>query len=255
MSASERFDELAFRIRMRHVASMVHYLESGERRVGLHVTDLVYGCPKYARLTVMSRHGGDYVRNMDEGVITKLTIGKLLDSLPVGDWHHVNVKLGPLLGQIDDIAYEDGKLIVIDKKTIADKPPEQAHDHYVRQVQLYMYILRHGEVESCEMGDVERLRELLSNGTPMVGAILYVDVSTSTKTVVSKVVQVPFHPIAAAQVEQFLNWMLTEIESERPKARPSWFCQYCPYMIKCWSEEVLPERGEEVEWRRAADLT
>ncbi|MEM4458311.1 MAG: PD-(D/E)XK nuclease family protein [Candidatus Caldarchaeum sp.] len=224
---------LEYEIRRRHVASMVKYLS--EKREGLHVTDLVYGCPRYASYVVQARKN-NIPRNIDEGGLLRLSMGKLLDTLVVGDWHHVDLAMGgKFVGQVDDIFYDrdDDALVIIDKKTVVEKPPREAHDHYIRQVQIYAYMLRNGEILGCEVGSVERLRELAASAK-LKGAVLYVDVSVSTKTMVSDVKVFDIDDKSLETTGRFLAWMTEAIQSPRPEAVPSWFCHYCPIMNECW---------------------
>lgn len=229
-------DAVAFEVRRRHVRSLWQYLRSEDRK-GLHVTDLVYGCPRYAAYVVEAREKGAS-RNLDEAAMIRLGLGKLLDSLPVGDWHHVDLamELGgrTVVGQIDDIVYHDGTLVVVDKKTVMEKPPREAHDHYVRQVQIYIYMLTHGQIVNSEVGDVEALRSLVAAGVPILGAILYVDLTASTRTMISDVKLIDYKE---ENVVGFLKWMVKEIGSVRPRAAPSWFCHYCPIFAECWGGE------------------
>ncbi|MEM0478295.1 MAG: PD-(D/E)XK nuclease family protein [Candidatus Caldarchaeum sp.] len=217
-------------IRVRHVWSLIKYLE--QERKGLHVTDIVYGCPYYAKWA--STRGREERRNIDEQGLIRLSVGKLLDTLDLGDWHHVKLTYGDLQGEIDDIVELDGTLWIVDKKTVVEKPPREAHSHYVTQVQTYMVMLKHGTVVSCEKGDLEELLKKVRT-MPLKGAILYVDVSASTRTMVSDVVEVP---APAPEFEDWLEWMLFEVEKEKPEKVVSWFCHYCPIMNTCWGEEA-----------------
>jgi len=235
-------DSIEYMVRRRHVRSLLNYLE--EERTGLHVTDLVYGCPRYASYVMSARRDKAAKRNIDEGGLLRLAMGRLLDSLPIGDWHHVDLVLekSGLMGQIDDIIYRKGiggdELLIVDKKTIVEKPPREAHDHYLTQVLIYAYMLRYGSIVGCECGDLDLLRKLSkSSQTKLRGAILYVDVSVSTKTMVSDVKVFDIDSKALADVEKFLEHMLSGVNSLNPEAVPSWFCHYCPIMNDCWRGE------------------
>ena len=234
--SAEDYSHIVDYIRMRHIGSLVKYLE--EHREGLHVTDLIYGCSKYANWIANARSSGVYTRNIEENGLLKLAIGKLLHEIHVGEWSNIKIEFDGVYGEIDDIIFRDGTLIVIDKKTTHDKPPKEAHDHYVIQVKAYMLGLKRGNIISCERGDVEKLRRLvnmwLDNKISMLGAILYIDASRSTVTMISEVKIV--EPPNSEFEKQFIA--LIEETLKRPKARPSWFCyKYCPIMNKCYVEE------------------
>ena len=235
---------LEWEIRRRHVSSLLKYLK--QDRKGLHVTDIVYGCLRYAANAYFSRALAEE-RNIDEAGLIRLSIGKLLDSLPVGDWHHVDMEYefggGKLLGQIDDILYNDGELVIVDKKTVADKPPREAHDHYVRQLESYYVMLLRGEIVGCEIGDVRELKRAVERARSIKLAILYIDVSASTKTLVSDVKV--FDPPKLEEAKRNLDEALSEFfrimkthggDVMKYPPAPSWICHYCPVMNRCWGE-------------------
>lgn len=218
------------RIRVEHVASLLRYLNEEERR-GLHVTDIVYGCPYYAKWVVSERASNNR-RNVDEAGLIRLVVGKLLHTIPFGKWHHVKVMYRDLLeGEIDDILFLDDVLYVVDKKTVVERPPKEAHGHYQKQVQTYIFMLKNGKILTSEKGDVEELKKLV--GEKMIkGAILYVDISASTRTVVSDVLAVDYSDV----VGDWVDWMIDEVMKDEPTKCVSWFCHYCPIMNLCWGE-------------------
>jgi hypothetical protein len=232
---------LEWEIRRRHVKSLIKYLQ--EERKGLHVTDIVYGCPRYAVNNYLSREAG-VVRNIDEAGLIRLSIGRLLDSLSVGDWHHVDLELnagGILHGQIDDIIYKDGTLVIIDKKTVAEKPPREAHDHYVKQLQYYYAMLLEGKIVGSEIGSVEELEKAVREADSFKLAILYIDVSASTKTMVSdvKIFDPPKLQEVSAELKRivrdfYATLLISGGDVMKFKPEPSWICHYCSLMNVCW---------------------
>lgn len=234
---------LEWEIRRRHVAGLLKYLRE-EKRTGLHVTDLVHGCLRYAAYQYVSREL-EAERSIDEGGVTRLAIGKLLDSIPVGDWHHVDLRFDGLQGQIDDVMRYGDDLVIIDKKTVAESPPRDVHDHYMRQVQYYAAMLKYGEIVGCETGDLELLKQLVAEARRFILAVLYVDVSASTKTRVSDVKVWIIDEDVVNDVLRELRRMVKrfyETKAENSldvmkfEPNPGWICQYCPIMNICWSE-------------------
>jgi len=230
---------------LRHRKSMSQYLMD-KRDKTYHVTDFVYGCPRYAKWVYEIRQSEpeDELRPLSERDMTVFTIGKKLDELPVGDYHHVKLRkvIGGLeiVGEIDDLIIMNNIAIVVDKKHIRGKPPKDAHSHYVAQVNTYAYFLKSG----CEIVSIEYandgatpavLNKLLKNVTKYYGAVLYIDVSLETNTV-SDVVDWEIDPKDFATIEENLEKMVELIQKAGDKpAEPkvSWFCNYCPFIRRC----------------------
>jgi len=225
-------------ILLRHRRSMSEYLKDGRER-GHHVTDFVYGCPRYAWYVYKLREEiGDEDRPLSERDMTVFTIGKKLDELVVGDWHHVKIRKDfdgiEIIGEIDDLIIDYDALIVIDKKHLRGKPPKEAHSHYVTQVNSYIYFLIDGcTVESAEYGDLEDLREKLKERfTQLYGAVLYIDVSLETSQVSDVVIWEVKHE-DLVQTAKFWRSMIREMVLKPPMPRISWFCNYCPFVRRC----------------------
>jgi CRISPR/Cas system-associated exonuclease Cas4 (RecB family) len=223
---------------LRHRRSMSEYLKDGRER-GHHVTDFVYGCPRYAWYVYKLREEvGDEDRPLSERDMTVFTVGKKLDELVVGDWHHVKVRKDfdgiEVVGEIDDLIIDSDVLIVIDKKHLRGKPPKEAHSHYVTQVNSYIYFLVDGcVIDGVGYGDLEALREKLSGCfTQFYGAVLYIDVSLETSQV-SDVVIWEVRPEDLTQMAKFWRSMIREMALIPPVPRISWFCSYCPFVRKC----------------------
>ena len=238
-------------IRIRHISSLAKWLNENDDRKGLHVTDLVYGCMRYARWVVRAREE-DRTRNIDEAGLTRLAIGKLIDMIAFGDWHHVdllyvNPRGHELRGQIDDIIFaglENGRpvLVVVDKKTVEGIPPKIAHSHYISQVETYIAMLMSGaEIVGVECGRFTKqdLIDYVMDAEAIYGAILYIDISFSTKTKVSDV------KILGRYTRSWANERIREINGmmdvvydpleEDAEPTPTWFCQYCPIMNECYN--------------------
>lgn len=237
-----REEELELYIRARHIGSIIKYLRMDDRK-GLHVTDIVYGCPKYARYVLDSRESGTEYKNISEDGLIRITAGKLFDSISFGDWHHVDLKMRidgmyELYGQIDDILYLDGKLIVVDKKTVVTSPPKEAHSHYVNQVRYYVSMLYFGEILGSEIGDTEALRRLLEKIDEIYGAILYIDIGVTTKTRISEAKVIgKWKMEEAEEIYYEVAEIVRKVMDGRGKEiKMSWFCQYCPIMNSCYSE-------------------
>jgi len=225
-------------ILLRHRRSMSEYLKDGRER-GRHVTDFVYGCPRYAWYVYKFREEvGDEDRPLSERDMTVFTVGKKLDELVVGDWHHVKVRKRihdvEVVGEIDDLIIDSGKLVVIDKKHLRGKPPKEAYSHYAIQVNSYIYFLVDGcTVESVEYGSLEALRKNLSgNFSGLYGAVLYIDVSLETSQV-SDVVVWEVTPEVLNQIGKFWHAMVRDVKKSPPPPNISWFCNYCPFVRRC----------------------
>lgn len=230
-------------ILLRHRRSMSEYLKGG-REKGHHVTDFVYGCPRYAWYVYKLREEvGDEDRPLSERDMTVFTVGKKLDELIVGDWHHVKIRKLingiPIIGEIDDLIIDSDKLVVIDKKHLRGKPPKEAHSHYVTQVNSYIYFLIDGcTVESVEYGRLDALRVKLDGSfSRLYGAVLYIDVSLETSQV-SDVVVWEVTPEVLEQTRKFWQRMVMEVRKghvgrDPPAPNISWFCNYCPFVRKC----------------------
>jgi CRISPR/Cas system-associated exonuclease Cas4 (RecB family) len=225
-------------ILLRHRRSMSEYLKDGREKEH-HVTDFVYGCPRYARYVYELRvEVGDEARPLSERDMTVFTVGKKLDELVVGDWHHVKIRKNfgsvEVVGEIDDLIIDSGVLIVIDKKHLRGRPPKEAHSHYVTQVNSYVYFLVNGcEIESTEKGDVERLKSMVKVGfRKLLGAVLYIDVSLETSQV-SDVLIWEVTSEDLSQMSKFWRAMAVEIWADPPPPNISWFCNYCPFVRRC----------------------
>ena len=232
-------------ILLRHRKSLSQYLVD-KRDKTYHVTDFVYGCPRFAKWVYELRlsEPEDELRSLSERDMTVFAIGKKLDELPVGDYHHVKIKktIGSIeiVGEIDDLIIVDNKAIVVDKKHTRGKPPKDANSHYVTQVNTYAYFLRSG----CEIVGIEYaadgatpmvLSKMLKNVNKYYGAVLYIDVSLETSTI-SDVVDWEIDSKDFATIEDNLKRMVEMIEKAGDKpAEPkvSWFCNYCPFLRRC----------------------
>jgi CRISPR/Cas system-associated exonuclease Cas4 (RecB family) len=225
-------------ILLRHRRSMSEYLKDG-REKGHHVTDFVYGCPRYAWYVYQFREDvGEGDKPLSERDMTVFTVGKKLDELVVGDWHHVKIrkKIGniEIVGEIDDLIIDSDALIAVDKKHLRGKPPKEAYSHYAIQVNSYIYFLVDGcTVEDVECGDLEDLREKLSgNFARLYGAVLYIDVSLETSQV-SDVAIWEVTPEILSQMAKFWYAMVRDVKKSPPPPNISWFCNYCPFVRRC----------------------
>ena len=216
---------------LRHRKSMSQYLKDG-REKAYHVTDFVYGCPRYAKWIYdlrMQENSED--RPLSERDMTVFTIGKKLDELPVGDWHHVKLRktIGGLeiVGEIDDLIIDDDLVIVIDKKHIRGRPPKEAHSHYIAQVNTYAYFLKSGcVIDGVEVGDLKELLRRLKDVNYYHGAVLYIDVGLET-TVISDVVDWEIEDRDFEQIRENLTSMVSSITIAKdgvPEPHISWFC-------------------------------
>ena len=225
-------------ILLRHRRSMSEYLKDGRQR-GHHVTDFVYGCPRYAWYVYELREEvGDEDRPLSERDMTVFTIGKKLDELVVGDWHHVKIRKRiydvEIIGEIDDLIIDSDNLVVVDKKHLRGKPPKEAHSHYVTQVNSYIYFLIDGcAVEGVEYGDLEALRGRLSGSfAKLYGAVLYIDVSLETSQISDAVIW-EVTPEVLSQIGKFWFGMVRDVKKFPPPPNISWFCNYCPFVRRC----------------------
>jgi CRISPR/Cas system-associated exonuclease Cas4 (RecB family) len=225
---------------LRHRKSMSQYLKDG-REKAYHVTDFVYGCPRYAKwIYELRMHENNEDRPLSERDMTVFTIGKKLDELPVGDWHHVKLRktIGGLeiVGEIDDLIIDDDLAIVIDKKHIRGRPPKEAHSHYIAQVNTYAYFLKSGcVIDGVEVGDLKELLRRLKNVNYYHGAVLYIDVGLET-AVISDVVDWEIEDRDFEQIRENLTSMVSSITVAKdriPEPYVSWFCQYCPVIRRC----------------------
>jgi intein/homing endonuclease len=216
---------------LRHRRSMSQYLKDG-REKAYHVTDFVYGCPRYAKWIYdlrMQENSED--RPLSERDMTVFTIGKKLDELPVGDWHHVKIRktIGGLeiVGEIDDLIIDEDLAIIIDKKHIRGRPPKEAHSHYIAQVNTYAYFLKSGcAIDSVEAGDLKELSRRLKDVNYYHGAVLYIDVGLET-AVISDVVDWEIGDREFEQTRESLSFMVSSIivaKGGAPEPHVSWFC-------------------------------
>jgi len=225
---------------MRHRKSMSQYLRDG-REKGYHVTDFVYGCPRYTKWVYELRQAeGSDDRPLSERDMTVFTIGKKLDELPVGDFHHVKVRktIGgvEILGEIDDLIIDDDLAIIVDKKHIRGRPPKDAHSHYIAQVNTYAYFLKSGcVIDSVEVGDLKDLLRKLNGVNYYHGAILYIDVGLET-SVISDVVDWELTDRDFEEIRENLSYMVSAITTAKggvAEPHVNWFCNYCPFLRRC----------------------
>lgn len=228
----------------RHYLSMIRYLKENERSKSLHVTDLVYGCPRYARWIYEDRLAGKLdERNYNEKDLLVFVVGKKLDELVVGDYHHVKLRLDvdgvSLVGEIDDLIVDDNRIVIVDRKTVRQRPPKEAHSHYISQVNSYAFMLKNGcSIEGFDGGDEvqcreleKRLKLLFKKGVKVYGSILYIDVSLESPWRISDVVDWEINEEALYQLG--LDMLIEEFKKELPNPVFSWFCNVCPFFVKC----------------------
>jgi len=148
----------------RYYKGLLSYLNT-EREKAPHVTDFVYECARFAKWVYEDRLA-DVPRNYTERDLMTLAVGKKLDEIVVGDYHHVTLLLknedNRLFGEIDDVIIDDGAkiFIILDKKTVRQKPPKEAHSHYVNQVEFYYAMLAGGAiVYRCGNADGDKAAE------------------------------------------------------------------------------------------------
>lgn len=224
----------------RHFLSMIKYLRDKERDKAVHVTDFVYDCPRYARWIYDARMAGELEdRNLNERDLTVFTIGKKLDELQVGDFHHVKLRMNidgvDIVGEIDDliIDHHGKRIIVVDKKHTRQRPPKEAHSHYINQVNMYCLMLVHEKANFVDGEEIaEVVEKALERGYRFWGAVLYIDVSLETR-VISDVVEWEINEEALDDLSFKLEKMVEEFKKSLPEPVSSWFCGYCPFFMRC----------------------
>jgi len=122
-------------------------------------------------------------------------------------------------GRIDDVMIikENGKKILVEVKSTSDlRYANEASDHHILQLQLYMHAMKIYD-----------------------GIVLYIE----KNTLKTKVFTVPYDErIAADALNRFvqLHRLLTNNEVPRPEARTtsekSWMCKWCEYNERCFKE-------------------
>jgi len=202
-------DVIAWRL----IRSIFRELEEDRSRE-IHVTDLVYECPRRAYYEKVYGYG---VTSLQSAFV--LWIGKKLHETGMDGCDHevaVEGELGGVrvVGSIDELC-EGGDLIV-DKKTTR-RIPRQPHEHHVLQVLIYALLLQ-------KMG----------RRVPRRGAIVYIDVANAE----TKSYEFPITATALASVEKEVAPRARELATalatgKPPKPRPGWLCNYCSYVRRC----------------------
>jgi hypothetical protein len=225
----------------RYYRGLLNYLDA-EREKHPHVTDFIYGCARFAKWVYEDRLA-DVPRRYNERDLMTLAVGKKLDEIVVGDYHHVGLRLrgwgDELFGEIDDVIIDDrGKIfIILDKKTVRQKPPKVAHSHYINQVEFYYAMLYGGAlVYRCGNADGDRVAEHVGRAFKdykRVAVILYIDVSAESVWQLSNVVEWEMTDDRLGKAYERLRMLYEESLKPLPKPSYGWFCNTCPFFRRC----------------------
>ena len=204
-----RSDELAWRL----VKGIMLELEEDRSRE-IHVTDLVYECPRRAWYEKKLGYG---VTSLDTAFI--LWVGKKLHETGMDGCEHevpVEFELGGVrvVGRIDELC--DGGDLVVDKKSTRRRV-SKPYDHHVMQVLLY----------------AEALRQMRGR-VPSRGAVVYMNVADNEVTAFEfRITRVMLEQAVREAARRARELWEAMVSGRVPGARHGWICNYCPYVRLC----------------------
>lgn len=216
-----------------------------DREDGWHVTQLVYECLRvayysklYAEL-IANIEGMDdsVISGMDEETLLTLWIGKKLHEMPVSNVIHgsvvmheypVKYEVGDvkIVGRIDEVLEVDGELIICDKKTVRTMP-SKPYEHHVKQVNMYSALL------------------YAQDGIKVnKGAILYIDVVNKQSKVYTFALE-PDKDKVIFEMEMKVRKLQKALKERKPpEPKPTWYCGWCRWFIKCVKDGFEMKSGE-----------
>jgi len=203
------------------VDGIMKYIYS-QREVGIHVTTLVYGCPRYvswaeeygnalAQANIDNWDGGDW--------IFRIWIGQKLHETPLTDMHEVKVHYEyggkKVVGSVDEIWKTGNDVIVIDKKFVKELPREM-YEHHRKQVQIYSALLRENGIVTPNKIALVYFRPMMSANNPDERFRVFVE------------------DITSADMDNTIELIKDMIDrAKRMEKRESFFCKFCPYADMC----------------------
>lgn len=191
---------------------------SEERVKGFHVSELVYDCLREMFFNIVLReelYGEDEVRGLDEESILTLWIGKKLHELSISENHEKSIRVGDVVGKMDEMIEIGNNKIIIDKKT-TKQLPNKPFEHHIKQVEYYSALLW-----SSEGVDVR------------YGCVLYIDVNN--KKVKAYVFEIKRDKMLILKEIMDKVSKLKEYMNKRkiPPPDVSWKCNFCRWFERC----------------------
>lgn len=230
-----------------------------KKRTGLlHVTDIVRECGRHTVYNKLKIHSN---RNMDINSLSNFFSGEavhqMLDRISpkvdnvsgetIVKYNFIDDKdvnyeeakkitdvkewLKILVGEYDAIYNIDGRKVLVDYKTWKSNgfPLKAMKSDHLIQLSIYKYLIHKEFAEDIDYG-----------------AIIYLDFEDKfekPKVLVKKLMPLDeVEKMLKLRYEEMLHTLNT---GELPLRVQSWYCNYCPYASRCFTEDTIPENERE----------